>query len=144
MFQDAVTDKFNSMRSIGADDILAALGLQRRRTMAASMLPMISGFAAGALAGAAVALLFAPRPGHEMRRELKGRASDMTRRVSEAAGGLIEDARNALPIGGEKSGSEEEQRQHLQPPRPSYSTENNGRTMEHGNSVRTSSPLSPK
>lgn len=140
MFQDTVTDKFNSMRAIGADDILAALGLQRRRTMMTSMLPVVSGFAAGALAGAAVALLFAPKPGHEMRRELKGRASDMSRRVSEAAGGLIEEARNALPIG-EKSAEEEPR---PQPPRPSYSTENNGRALEHGTSVRTSSPLSPK
>ena len=140
MFQDAVSDKFNAMRGLTADDVLGALGLQRRRTMAASMVPMVTGFAAGALAGAAVAFLFAPKPGHEMRRELRGRANDMTRRVSAAADGMIKDVRNALPIGA-KSDTHEEQEpleQPLQPPRPASYLHDNGKTPEHGGSVRMS------
>ncbi|HEX3595335.1 MAG TPA: YtxH domain-containing protein [Polyangiaceae bacterium] len=118
MFQDAVTDRFNAMRGISADDVLSALGLQRRQTVAGTILPIATGFAAGALAGAAVALLFAPKSGTEMRRELSDRASDVTRRVSAAADGMIADVKNALPIG------EKTEEQPLHPPRPSYLQEN--------------------
>ena len=131
MFQDAVSDKFNAMRGITADDVLAALGLERRRTVSASILPIASGFVAGALAGAAVALLFAPKAGSEMRRELQNRANDVTRRVSAAADGVMTDVRNALPIA-------EKAEEHPQPPRPSYMQEN-GKGLEHGN-VRMSPP----
>ncbi len=142
MFQDAVSDKFNAVRGLTADDVLGALGLQRRRTMAASMLPLVSGFAAGALAGAAVAFLFAPKPGHEMRRELKGRANDVSRRMSAAADHMMKDVRNALPIG-TKSDTHEEQEpleQPLQPPRPASYLHDNGKTPEHGGSMRMSPP----
>jgi hypothetical protein len=132
MFQDAVTDKFNAMRGINADDVLSALGLQRRRSVSASLLPIASGFAAGALAGAAVALLFAPKSGTDMRREISSRANDVTRRVSAAADEMMTDVRNALPIG-------EKADEHPQPPRPSYLQEN-GKSLEHGNPVRMSPP----
>ncbi len=139
MFQDTVADKFNAVRGITADDVLAALGLQRRRTTAASMLPLATGFAAGALAGAAVAFLFAPKPGHEMRRELKGRASDVSRRVSAAADDMINNVRNALPIGAKTSADEQEPLEQPipAPPRPSYLQEN-GKNVEHGHPMRIS------
>ncbi|HEX4339483.1 MAG TPA: YtxH domain-containing protein [Polyangiaceae bacterium] len=120
------------MRGISADDVLAALGLQRRQSIAGSILPIASGFAAGALAGAAVALLFAPKTGTEMRREITSRANDVTRRVSEAADGVMTDVRNALPIG-------EKVEEHAQPPRPSYMQQENGKSLEHG-SMRMSPP----
>jgi len=143
MFQDTVSDKFNAVRGITADDVLAALGLQRRRGAAVSLLPIATGFAAGALAGAAVAFLFAPKPGHEMRRELASRANDMTRRMSEAADGMMKDVRNALPIGTKGGASETEPlEQPLQPPRPSY-LHDNGKTMEHGNPMRMTPPSKP-
>jgi hypothetical protein len=141
MFQDAVSDKFNAMRGISADDVLGALGLQRRRTMASSMLPIVTGFAAGALAGAAVAFLFAPKPGHEMRRELKGRANDVTRRMSAAADGVMKDVRNALPFGNKSAEEEQEplEQPSLQPPRPSY-LHDNGKNIEHAGSLRVPPP----
>jgi hypothetical protein len=116
MFQDVVSDKFGAMRAISADDILSALGLQRRSSFASSVLPIASGFAAGALAGAAVALLFAPKEGREIRRQLKGTANDVTRRMSEAADSMINEVRNALPVG--------EKEEPLTPPRPAPREEN--------------------
>jgi gas vesicle protein len=99
MFQDAVSDRIGSMRAIGTDDVLSALGLQRRRSWAASVAPIASGFVAGAVAGAAVALLFAPKSGREMRRELKGRADEVTRRFGAAADEVMTEVRSALPHG---------------------------------------------
>lgn len=99
MFQDAVSERIGSMRGINRDDVLSALGLERRRSFAASIAPIASGFAAGALAGAAIALLFAPKSGREVRRELKGRASEVTRRVGAAADELMTEVRSALPHG---------------------------------------------
>ena len=54
------------------EDLLNAVGLQYQRT-AMSALTTVTAFAIGALAGAALATLFAPRPGSEMRQELNDR-----------------------------------------------------------------------
>jgi hypothetical protein len=120
MFQDAVSERFGAMRGLSTDDVLSALGLQRRRSFAASIAPIASGFAAGALAGAAVALLFAPKAGREMRRELKGRASEVTRRVGAAADEVMNEVRNALPRG-------EKEEEVSSPPRPASLQENGER-----------------
>jgi len=128
MFQDSVSERFGAMRGLSTEDVLSALGLQRRRSFGASITPIATGFAAGALAGAAVALLFAPKAGREMRRELKGRANEVTRRVGAAADEMMTEVRNALPLG-EKAEKEE-----LSPPRPtSSSLPENGerRPFEH-------------
>jgi hypothetical protein len=43
--------------------------------------PAISMFAVGILAGAGLGLLFAPRPGNEMRRQIGTKVNDVTTRV---------------------------------------------------------------
>jgi len=118
MFQDAVSERFGAMRGLSTDDVLSALGLERRRSFAASIAPLASGFAAGALAGAAIALLFAPKAGRETRREIKGRASEVTRRVGAAADEMMTEVRNALPHG---------EKEELSPPRPASLQENGER-----------------
>lgn len=126
MFQDSVSERFGAMKGLSTEDVLSALGLQRRRSFAASMAPIATGFAAGALAGAAVALLFAPKAGREMRRELKGRASEVTRRVGAAADEVMTEVRNALPLG-------EKDKEELSPPRPTSTLGENGerKPFEH-------------
>jgi gas vesicle protein len=103
MFQETVSDRFGAMRGAGVDDILAALGLERRRSFPTSMIPLASGFAAGALVGAGLALLFAPKSGREIRHELRQRADQVSRKVTEAAEGAAAEVRNVLPpsLGGE-------------------------------------------
>jgi hypothetical protein len=54
------------------EDLLNAIGLQYQRT-AMSALTTVTAFAVGALAGAVLATLFAPRPGSETRQELNDR-----------------------------------------------------------------------
>jgi len=99
MFQETVSDRLGAIRGVGVDDILAALGLERRRTFSSSIVPIASGFAAGALMGAGIALLFAPKAGREIREDIRKRADEVTRKVSEAAEGAVTDVRNALPQG---------------------------------------------
>jgi hypothetical protein len=118
MFQDVVSERFGNIRGISADDVLSALGLERRRSFGRSIAPIASGFAAGALAGAAIALLFAPKSGREVRQELKGRANEVTRRVGAAAEEAMTEVRNALPHG---------EREEHSPPRPQHLQENGER-----------------
>jgi hypothetical protein len=66
--------------SIDKDDILEALGVERNGFLG----PALIGFGVGALVGATVALLLAPRRGSEIREEILGRARDIIGR-SEAA-----------------------------------------------------------
>ena len=99
MFQETVSDRLGTMRGVGVDDILAALGLERRRSFPMSAIPIASGFAAGAVIGAGLALLFAPKAGREMRQDIRKRADELSRKVSDAAEGAAAEVRSALPQG---------------------------------------------
>ena len=64
------------------DSILEALGLRRDTTTATDAGSMLMIFAAGALVGTALALLFAPRSGEELRSDLREKVSDVRRRAA--------------------------------------------------------------
>jgi len=64
------------------DSILEALGLRRDTTTASDAGSMLMIFAAGALVGTALALLFAPRSGQELRSDLRGKMDDVRRRAA--------------------------------------------------------------
>jgi hypothetical protein len=57
----------NLARSFEIDDVLGVVGLERRRSAFDRMLPAIGIFGVGAAAGAACALLLAPKSGAETR-----------------------------------------------------------------------------
>jgi hypothetical protein len=70
------------LNEIDVDDILEALGLERRGfTGVASLVPAISMFAIGAVVGAAVGMAFAPRPGSEMRQDLGRRVDEIKKKI---------------------------------------------------------------
>ena len=69
--------------SMTRDDFLGALGLQSRRSAAVYILPAIGMFGVGLLAGAGLGLMFAPRTGREMRRELGTRVQDVTNKIKQ-------------------------------------------------------------
>ena len=69
--------------SMTRDDFLASLGLQSRRSAAVYVLPAIGMFGVGLLAGAGLGLMFAPRTGREMRRELGTRVTDVTNKIKQ-------------------------------------------------------------
>jgi len=104
MIQDTVKDKMDAMRGLGSNDILAALGLERRRSALDVLLPAVGMFAAGVIVGGGVALLLAPKSGRETRRQLKGKASELTHRIGESAGELAEEVRDAVAHKAEEVG----------------------------------------
>ena len=81
----------------GTGDLLHALGLQYERNSASTFTFGIGVFALGALAGAVAALLFAPRSGADLRRDLKGRAQrvrdDVAERFETARHGVAAESR---------------------------------------------------
>lgn len=66
------------------DEILSALGLERRSGAFARIAGSIGLLAAGVAVGAGVAMLFAPRPGAETREQIGRRLSETGSRVKEA------------------------------------------------------------
>lgn len=74
------------------DDVLARLGLQTRMTTTDFLMPALGLFGAGLIVGAGLGLLFAPRPGHEMRAEIGRRAGTMRMpfRRGKSRGGSLE------------------------------------------------------
>ena len=66
------------------EDVASALGL--RRTQSASLLMGLGLFGAGVLIGSALALLFTPRSGPDLRRDLKQRMDGVMERLQR--GGL--------------------------------------------------------
>jgi hypothetical protein len=62
------------------DDVLHAVGLQYERS-AVTQLQTLTAFALGALVGAVLTALYAPRPGHEVRQELNDRVRQFGERM---------------------------------------------------------------
>ncbi|MET0387009.1 MAG: YtxH domain-containing protein [Polyangiales bacterium] len=81
VFRDGV----NSLRNLGADDLLEVLGLQKRRTAIDVVLPSVALFAAGAVVGAAAAVLLAPKTGAQVRAQLSEGARDLSQRIGTTA-----------------------------------------------------------
>jgi hypothetical protein len=101
MFQSAMKDGLQSLQNLSADDFLATLGLQRRRSgmgFDETLVPSIALFAAGALVGAAAAMLLAPKSGPALRRELTASAKDLGQRIGTTASSVVQDVREALPF----------------------------------------------
>lgn len=77
---------------------LAVLGLERRRSTAAQILPAIGAFGAGIAVGAGLGILFAPKPGVRIREDLSRRASGLAEEAKQIAG-KMEIARHGKPEG---------------------------------------------
>jgi hypothetical protein len=108
MIHDQVRDRIDALRGLGTDDVLAALGLERRRSSVDVVLPAAGLFLAGLMVGAGVALLVAPKSGRETRRELKGKATDLSHRLGTTAQNIAQDVREEVFGEGEtKSGKPE-------------------------------------
>src|ERR1700687_2808315 len=76
------------LRDLDKDDLLELVGLQSKRTVADWLLPTVAIFGVGLLVGAGVGLLLAPKPGKELREDLRSR-------IQGAGDALSEDFTNA-------------------------------------------------
>lgn len=97
MIQSTLRNKASSLRNFSSDDVLAALGLERRRGAAATILPAVGYFAAGAAVGAGISLLLAPKSGQELRTELGGKARHAKETALASAERVAGEAQAFLP-----------------------------------------------
>jgi len=108
MLDDFMKPQRRALRDFSSDDILSALGLERRHTAIDAVIPTALAFVAGAAAGAGIALLLAPKSGRETRQDLSNKATELTNRLTStaneltskltsSANELVHDVRNALP-----------------------------------------------
>lgn len=61
------------LKKLDKDDMLNLIGLETRRGPADWVLPALGAFSVGLLAGAAIGLMLAPKPGNELRNDLRNR-----------------------------------------------------------------------
>jgi len=78
------------LRDLDKDDLLNLIGLQTKRNAADWILPSLGIFGVGVLVGAGIGMLLAPKPGRELREDLRNRlqgaADDIGNQLSGAAG----------------------------------------------------------
>jgi hypothetical protein len=78
--------KLRDLTDFDKDDILGALGLQSKQSASAWAFGTFSLFGLGVLVGAGVALLLAPKPGIELRRDLGERVKTVRDQVGAKLG----------------------------------------------------------
>lgn len=61
------------LKKMDKDDVLELLGLETRKGPTDWLLPTLSAFSVGLLVGAGLGLLMAPKPGAELRDDLRSR-----------------------------------------------------------------------
>jgi gas vesicle protein len=73
--------KLRDLTDFEKDDILGALGLQTKGSTAGWLFGSLGLFGLGMIVGAGVALMVAPKPGSELRRELESRIKTVRDRI---------------------------------------------------------------
>jgi gas vesicle protein len=63
--------KLKDLRNLDKDELLGLLGLETKSSDAARVAGTISTFGIGLLVGAGIALLLAPKPGRQLREDLR-------------------------------------------------------------------------
>lgn len=104
---DTVKETMKAVRDVGSDDILAALGLERRRNALDYVLPAVGYFAVGLAVGAGVTLLIAPKSGRQMRRELGEKVRNVGSQLGTAAEHVLHEAQDQLSPENGRARSEE-------------------------------------
>lgn len=87
-----MNDLFERIGSIQADDVLAQFGLEKRRSNAGRIASTVGLFGTGALVGAGLGLLFAPKTGREMRERIMQRGQELGERGVQTLQGSADSA----------------------------------------------------
>jgi gas vesicle protein len=78
-----------NLKHLDRDDILSLLGLETKSSTTGWMAGTLGTFGVGLLVGAGIGLILAPKPGRELRGDIRGRIRSGTEDVSDAVQGLI-------------------------------------------------------
>ncbi|MCA2977898.1 MAG: YtxH domain-containing protein [Myxococcaceae bacterium] len=68
-----VLKTLRKLGDVDKDDVLDLIGLEERRSTSDKLVPALALFGAGVLVGVGVGLLLAPRPGRQLRDEVKAK-----------------------------------------------------------------------
>ncbi|MBN1209321.1 MAG: YtxH domain-containing protein [Myxococcaceae bacterium] len=65
--------RVNDLKKLDKDDLLNLIGLETRKDTTDYLLPALGAFTVGVLLGVGVGLMLAPKPGNELRNDLRSR-----------------------------------------------------------------------
>lgn len=65
--------KLHDLKDMDKDDFLGLIGLQSKRSFTSELLGTLGTFGIGLLVGAGVALLLAPKPGRDLRQDIRAK-----------------------------------------------------------------------
>ena len=65
--------KLHDIKDMDKDDFLGLIGLQTKRSFANDVLGALGPFGIGLVVGAGIALLLAPKPGRELRHDIRAK-----------------------------------------------------------------------
>jgi len=65
--------KLHDLKDMDKDDFLGLIGLQSKNSFTSELLGTLGTFGIGLLVGAGVALLLAPKPGRDLRHDIRAR-----------------------------------------------------------------------
>ncbi len=85
--------KLQDLKDMDKDDFLGLIGLQTKRSFTGELLGTLGTFGIGLLVGAGVALLLAPKPGrdlrHDIRTKIRHGKADSAERSPDGAGASV-------------------------------------------------------
>ncbi|MDY7225141.1 hypothetical protein [Hyalangium rubrum] len=67
------TRDIRDLKKMDKDDLLSLIGLETRKGATDQLLPALGAFTVGVLLGVGVGLMLAPKPGNELRNDLRNR-----------------------------------------------------------------------
>ncbi len=70
-----MSNYLKTLRNMDRDDLLNLVGLETKRTAADAVVPTLTAFSVGVLVGVGIGLLLAPKPGAELRDDLRNKLS---------------------------------------------------------------------
>lgn len=82
----------SDLKKMDKDDLLNLLGLETRKGPTDWLLPTLGAFSVGLLVGAGLGLLMAPKPGAELRDDLRNRLQGAQDSLAQGAGQRSESA----------------------------------------------------
>ncbi len=77
-----------NLKQLDRDDFLNLFGLESKSSPTGWMAGTLGTFGVGLLVGAGIGLILAPKPGRELRGDIRGRLRSGTETVSDAVQGL--------------------------------------------------------
>ena len=77
------------LKNLDKDEILGLMGLETKPSMTRWLSGALGTFGIGVLVGAGVALMLAPKPGRELRGDIRGRLRRAPEDVRDAVSGAI-------------------------------------------------------